>query len=416
MARKRQRRNEWRKDKTGRWTRSLGERGHRVRLFQKRRDGPFYREVWIPAHGRSQACLQTSDRDRAYRMGTELYAALLTESYRTPAAESAPLALGSLWQAYRTSCEDFLDNKKKTQQDAAARAQILLAFFGAEFPVQDFSQDRQREYEQARRKGGIVMISGGRSRPVRDRSVEADMVLLHALLKWAAMIRVPGGGYMLDRNPLDGVKCVREKNKKQPVATWERYTATVEAMQRLAAAETGSRGRDRWLRMEFALFLAEATGRRLGSIRQLEWSDFQLETGLLHWSADADKRGYSWDVPMPPTFMDRVREFRRKLSAVGGPVFPAVKSDRAIMDRHLFDKWLARAEREAGLPKLDGGLWHAYRRKWAIERKHLPPMDVAAAGGWKGVQTLMQVYQQADPKSVLVVTSEVRKLRDRGVA
>jgi hypothetical protein len=34
------------------------------------------------------------------------------------------------------------------------------------------------------------------------------------------------------------------------------------------------------------------------------------------------------------------------------------------MDRHLFDKWLTVAEREAGLPKLDGGLWHPYRRKW----------------------------------------------------
>jgi hypothetical protein len=35
----------------------------------------------------------------------------------------------------------------------------------------------------------------------------------------------------------------------------------------------------------------------------------------------------------------------------------------------LLDKWLSVAEKKAKWPKLDGSLWHAYRRKWAIERK-----------------------------------------------
>src|SRR5450756_1438179 len=52
-----------------------------------------------------------------------------------------------------------------------------------------------------------------------------------------------------------------------------------------------------------------------------------------------------------------------------------------------------------------GGPPHAYRRKWAIERKHLPLKDVAAAGGWKDVSTLLEVYQQSDEESVLAVTS-----------
>jgi hypothetical protein len=40
---------------------------------------------------------------------------------------------------------------------------------------------------------------------------------------------------------------------------------------------------------------------------------------------------------------------------------------------------------------------------------------VAAAGGWKDVNTLLAVYQQSDEESVLAVTSETRKLRERGV-
>ena len=55
------------------------------------------------------------------------------------------------------------------------------------------------------------------------------------------------------------------------------------------------------------------------------------------------------------------------------------------MDRHPFDKWLAVAEEQAEVAKLDGGRWHPYRRKWATERKHLPLKDVAAAGGSSGL-------------------------------
>ncbi|HWP36338.1 MAG TPA: hypothetical protein VNL18_02175 [Gemmatimonadales bacterium] len=51
-------------------------------------------------------------------------------------------------------------------------------------------------------------------------------------------------------------------------------------------------------------------------------------------------------------------------------------------------------EARAALPKLAGGLWHPYRRKWATERKHFPLKDVAAAGGWRDVETLLECYQE----------------------
>jgi hypothetical protein len=34
--------------------------------------------------------------------------------------------------------------------------------------------------------------------------------------------------------------------------------------------------------------------------------------------------------------------------------------------------------------------FHAYRRKWATERKHLPLKDVAEAGGWLDKRSLEQ--------------------------
>lgn len=45
---------------------------------------------------------------------------------------------------------------------------------------------------------------------------------------------------------------------------------------------------------------------------------------------------------------------------------------------------------------MEGSSWHAYRRGWATARKHLPDVDIAAAGGWKNAITLKTVYQQAD--------------------
>ena len=98
------------------------------------------------------------------------------------------------------------------------------------------------------------------------------------------------------------------------------------------------------------------------------------------------------------------------------PILFGVRCLRIRMGRHLFDKWLSVAEAKAELSKLDGSLWHAYRRKWASERKHFPLKDVADAGGWKDVNTLLEIYQQADEESVLAVMSETRKLHERGVA
>jgi integrase len=242
------------------------------------------------------------------------------------------------------------------------------------------------------------------------------MALLHMMLHWATTVRLPSGQFLLERNPLAGVKRVREKNKKQPVATWERFESTIAAMRTLKGEATSNTARARWIRMEFALTIAEATGKRLGSIQQLQWEDFDFQREIIYWRADADKKGYKWEVRMPTAFFEVVKRFQCELEEIGGLVFPAVKSNSVAMDRHLFDKWLSVAEKKAGLPKLDGSLWHAYRRKWAIERKGLPLKDVAAAGGWKDVSTLLEVYQQSDEESVLAVTSVTLKLRERGVA
>ena len=56
-----------------------------------------------------------------------------------------------------------------------------------------------------------------------------------------------------------------------------------------------------------------------------------------------------------------------------------------------------------------------FPRKWATERKDLSLKDVAAAGGWKDMETLLQCYQQPDGDTLLAVMSTPRKVHDRTI-
>jgi hypothetical protein len=76
-------------------------------------------------------------------------------------------------------------------------------------------------------------------------------------------------------------------------------------------------------------------------------------------------------------------------------------------------EFLRRAEVAAKVERLDGGLWHAYRRKWATERKGFPLKDLCAAGGWKDVTTLLTCYQHADDATMLKVMDSPLKLVSR---
>jgi hypothetical protein len=81
------------------------------------------------------------------------------------------------------------------------------------------------------------------------------------------------------------------------------------------------------------------------------------------------------------------------------------------MDPRELSSWFAAAERAAGLEKLERGVWHAYRRKWAKERKHLPVKDVMVAGGWQDVRTFLESYNEPDEATMLAVMEEPDRRR-----
>jgi integrase len=341
--------------------------------------------------------------------------------------DSAPppgkLTLGELWHRYARECDAFLDNKPSTRRGDTGRAKILLAVLGDKCEVQKLSARDQTAYSTRRKLGGIRLALGEVTQPVRTASVWGDLVLLHAMLNWATTVRFANGARLLNENPLAGVRREKEINPQRPVASWERFRRTRAAMRELQRdaksalladplSKTASTVLQRWIRLELALVLAEATGRRLGAVRQLKWEDVDFERKTIRWRAVADKKGKESVVPMPATLAGELRRLGAKLGATKGWVFAGERLPDQPMDRHLFDKWLRVAETRGGLPKLSGGLWHPYRRKWATERKHHSVVDVAAAGGWRDTQTLLTCYQQPDAESMLAVMSEPKKVRD----
>jgi integrase len=408
MARKPSR-SEWHQH-NGMWSRSLGNRGLRVRLFQKRSGGQFYRAIWLPGRGFDRRCLLTSDRSEAERLGKDLLAALLRDE---EVASAEILTLRMLWERYSKECVAFLDNSLRSRQDAAGHAEVLLSFFGADCDVRGLAEQDQLAFTKKRLAGGIMCADDRKTSPVRTRSVEVDLQLLHTMLRWAVTVRSSAGKRLLDNNPLAGVRRPREKNPKRPVATWERYLATRRALADLIAESKSDLSRRKWVKLDLGLTLAEATGRRLGAIRQLMWDDVDLARGTIRWRAETDKKGKEWVIPIPKTVSDELRSFRVRMGgAFGGLVFPSQGDPSHPVSRDSFGHWLAQAEVKAGLAKLDGSLWHAYRRAWATTRKQLPVVDVAAAGGWSDIGTLLKCYQHADNETLLEVMTHSKKITE----
>lgn len=405
MATRKPTRTAWRQ-KEGKWMRSLGNRGARIRLFQKRKDGPFYRSVWNPkSQTFDRRCLGTSDKNEAERNGAELLAALLR---RDAIADSGALPLDLLWDRYAAEFP-LLQANDAARKDAESRSRVLTGYFGRECDVSELTANDQQAFVQKRLSGGIDCGERRITSPVRMRSARADMELLRSMLRWAVNARRDDGSRLLDVNPLQEVKLPRrDPHPRRPVASSDRFEKTLAVIRENSSSENADRFK--WLRLELALVVAEATGRRLGSIRQLRWEDIDLTARTIRWRAEADKKRAEWIIKIPEDFTAQLRTFRVRLGgAFGGFLFPSDQDQSVPVRRDVFDRWLRTAEEKAGVPKLDGSLWHAYRRAWATARKDLPLKDVAAAGGWTDAGTLLRCYQQVDDETIENVMAYRRK-------
>lgn len=403
--------------KEGCWWITLGERrGQTVIVRQNRPEGVFILRVWRNGGWKSKS-LQTTDKDEAFRRAREVQVELCAPRPSAATSIQNRIALGDLWSRFSQECKSYLGKSLDYKKDAQAHTRVLIGHFGKGFDVVRLSQDDLDGFVTARSAGGIFTGTDKDDQPLRTaiaspRTAEADINWLNRMLIWATTTQLPDGAAWLTRNPLKGLTKPHPKSQMRPATSQDRYEATLKAIDELLSESHYDEARARWWQAWLTVVLAAATGRRLSAIRRLQWSDIDFARKVVHWPAKTDKEGvYRW-IPLSDTIAAALLRYRDGRPAIESEwVFPAAEDPERPSDRHLFDDWLRKAEQRAGLLKLKGGLWHPYRRMWAMCRKNMPISDVMAVGGWDDTETFRK-YQQPDHGTMLRILEDAPVLRD----
>ena len=401
------------------WAASVGTYGHRIRVFEDLKSGILYAEMRDPSLpcGYRSLSLRHTDRDRAVKWAHEQVAQWMAgDEQRRERIPTVALILG-LYLRHQTP------TKVQSERDAdARRAGAWTQFLG---PAKDLSKLALREWQSftvLRRSGAIdangKAVAPDNKRAVRDGTVAADLVFMISVLNWAAKWRMDDGRYLLHENPARGYPIPNEKNPRRPVVTENRFLAVRATADRVTmVVGRGKNRREQVSYLPSILDLVNGTGRRISAVLALRYEDLKLGEGphgSIRWPAATDKMKREWTVPISVEVRTAINRVLSERPGIGAAyLFPAVNDPSAPIAIEVVSAWLLKAEALAGLQKQEGSLWHAYRRKWATERKFMPAADVAAAGGWSDQNTLTQIYMQADQATMFRVVSEPAKLMVR---
>lgn len=403
------------------WKYRAGSRPYTVIVYEREAGGFLYARVWDPTRrsgrgGWRRVSLGHRDRERAKAYALA-QAAKLREGVDDILAGRVTLAqVFALYERHRTPRK-----RLREQKQDARRIDMWTRVLGARKDPHKVSLGEWEKFIDDRLSGridarGRPVEEDGR-RPVRPRAVEADCNWLRWVFNWATKWRTPDGRYLMRENPVRGFDAPKEKNPRRPVATQDRFEKIREVSDRVLMEVCWNAKREtQRAYLSEILDMVNGTGRRISAVCALRYENLRLDAGphgAIRWPAETDKMGRETVVPISPAVRAAIDRVLRERPGIGAaPLFPSPRDPTQPISRHLAAKWLREAEEEAELEPLEGSLWHAYRRKWATERKHLPDVDVAAAGGWKETTSLKRAYQQADQETMLRVVLEAGELRE----
>jgi integrase len=404
------------------WSVTVGGYGHTVRACERRPGGTLHIRSWNSAkENHTWSSLGHRDKIRAEEQARELSGELLNA---TLAVRSPRITIIELLSRYERDVIAF--KKPGHARDDGRRVALWQHLLGSreartiDFPTLDrFVRERQagritvpghrlREPDKKMKNGKIAQGPNG-------TTIGADIIFLQSVFNWALRVVLPDGSRLLNENPIRGYERPRNKNPKQPLATYDRFLKV-----RAKADDADPQG----LFGSF-LDLIEGLGWRVSAICNLRRTDIDKRQdddaphGRIRKRGEVDKEQVDMWVPLSESTRAAVDRILERNPVLGDLyLFPARKSrhvDRpAPWSRFYARDLLARAEKLGGLKAIEGGDFHPYRRAWATSRKNLPAQDVAQAGGWRDLRSLERSYQKADPKTVLRVMTEPAKVRDVG--
>ena len=192
------------------------------------------------------------------------------------------------------------------------RLEIFLEEWGADLAVQDISQTHIDRYRRRRMAGTLSAERTRMRKAVRAGTVDGELRWLSSVFNFCRHHKVHGKR-LLQENPLHDVKWEREVNVRRPVASHQRFEATLEHVDTVDPAG----------RLRCMLNLARYTGRRESAICKLRASDFlrdpdairaalaamgfdenradHMPHGAVRWTDENDKQGFATISPLGAT-------------------------------------------------------------------------------------------------------------------
>ena len=280
---------------------------------------------------------------------------------------------------------------------------MFLRFFGCTCKPETLNRRDWDRFIQERRQGRIRPKAKNREGKVGDRTVEYDLRWLLAVLNWATLSRDAKGSLLLAQNPLRGLSVPKEEAPRRPMQS----DAEFRAMLRVA-------GEMDW-RFRLMLVLVHETGHRIGAVRELRWSDIDLQKRIIRWRGENDKIGFEHQTPVSDWAFEVLEEAGRTQPGIGDAwVFPSPGDPARPCSRYLAKDWWKKAERRLGWTHTRQMGWHSLRRKFATEMKDLPLKDLCHHGGWKNHNTVLMCYQQPDEERMREALAGRQRLRATG--
>jgi integrase len=375
------------------WSYSTGERGvNRVRVFEHPGTGRIFLELHELGR-RKRIALGHEDREAAKRKAEEVVAAIRRNEPPVPAS----FTLQTLFDNYL--CEVTPRKSASSQNKDHHAARLFQKFWGRDRKVATLSRRDWDAFIHWRMQGSDGRLGKVRGKPVRARTVTANLKTLRAVLNWATMAGDGQGGYLLERDPLKGLPFPKEQSTRRPIITDEQFRALLTISRRISPL------------FELALILAHETGHRIGSIRLLRWSDVEVEKKTIRWRAENDKIGFEHVTWLTLEALQALERAHRERPMIGEVwIFPAPGNPNEPVSRHLMRDWWQRGEALADIPRTPGLGWHSLRRKFATELKHVPLKDLSYLGGWKEPQTILKCYQRPDEVTMREALASRRRL------
>jgi len=411
-----------------RWQYKHGPHGATVTVEERRVGSPVLIKCWDASiNGTRERSLKFRVRDAEGELMEEQVKRAKSEaidlSNQLIKGESpkSRLTMKELVKLFRK--EKLRDLEGQHASDTKRAMEAWEEFLGPRFKVDSFDVAHWNAFARERESGeidsdGTRVRDPGDREPVSPRTVVKDLKVLRQLCRFATHKRSPDGSFLLETDPTRGLEMPKTPDPSRPVATDQMLERLLSVADEIQTRRNGKMVRS-YLRE--LLVLAAGTGRRIGAMVRLRYSDWFPEegrNGVLRWRADSDKLGKEWRAPVTSRVRRELEEIQRDRPGIGDAwLFPAPMSD-GPMNVTLASTWLRRAEERAGLweerERPDRFGWHAFRRMWATKRKELPAADVAAVGGWKGTQVLENVYQRADAETMERVVNHDRPLQEMG--